>query len=315
LGFHGVTAAREHTIGTMQGSQTRNRAWQRTLADGGVLVIDGATGSELKRRGVSLSPHAWSGPASGTHAHLLREIHLDYIRAGADVITTNTFGTTRFLLEAAGLDAEFQRINTQAVDAALQARAIAASDVAIAGSISCLPPGFDVAAYPRRDRELDAYTELADFLAEAGADLLLLEMMQETEHATLAYEAARQTGLPIWLGVSCRLDAGGTLVSYDFPDKPLTKTLDALGRFEPQATLVMHSPPVAVAAALAEIARRGTGMLGAYPEIAGDAAFSPERLASQARDWIAAGARIVGGCCGTSAAHIAALKAAISTAA
>lgn len=285
-----------------------NRNWQDRLAQGGVLVIDGATGSELKRRGVRLSPHAWSGPASGTHTQLLREIHLDYIRAGADVITTNTFGTTRFLLDAAGLEGEFEHVNGEALSAARQARQIAAADVAIAGSISCLPPGFDVGAYPDRDTELAAYVELASFLADNGADLLVLEMMQETEHAPLAFEAARRTGLPVWLGLSCRLDSEERLVSYDFPDRPIRDTLRALVPFEPQAVTIMHSPPVAVLPALAELERDWNGIIGAYPEIAGDAAFSLERWAELTTEWIGAGARIVGGCCGTSPAHIRVLK-------
>lgn len=289
-----------------------NRAWQQTLARGGVLVIDGATGSELKRRGVMLSPHAWSGPASATHAELLREIHLDYIRAGADVITTNTFGTTRFLLDAAGLEGEFEHVNGQAMSAALQARQIAGVDIAIAGSMSCLPPRFDIGAYPDRETELRAYVELASFLADNGADLLMLEMMQESVHAPLACEAARRTGLPVWLGLSCRFDVARRLVAYDFPDTPIRDTWRALVDFAPQAITIMHSPPVVVTPALAELKRDWHGPFGTYPEISGDAAFSLERLTALAAEWLEAGAQIVGGCCGTSPAHIGALKATIA---
>jgi S-methylmethionine-dependent homocysteine/selenocysteine methylase len=285
-----------------------NEIWQEKLADGGILIIDGATGSELRRRGVTLSPHAWSGPASGTHAHMLRDIHLDYVRAGADVITTNTFGTTRFLLDAAGLDGQFEQINERALNAALDARKIAASHVAIAGSMSCLPPSFDTAAYPDLETELAAYIELADYLANNGADLIVLEMMQETVHAPLACEAARQTGLPVWLGLSCRLDQRRRCVGYDFPAIPMSETLDALLGFDPDAIAIMHSPPVAVEPALSELRQRWPGVVGAYPEIAGDAAFPMERWTALARSWIEMGARIVGGCCGTSPAHIRALR-------
>jgi len=285
-----------------------NEIWKEKLADGGILIIDGATGSELRRRGVTLSPHAWSGPASGTHAHMLRDIHLDYVRAGADVITTNTFGTTRFLLDAAGLDGQFEQINERALNAALDARKIAASDVAIAGSMSCLPPSFDTAGYPDLKTELAAYVELADYLADNGADLIVLEMMQETVHAPLACEAARQTGLPVWLGLSCRLDERRRCVGYDFPAIPMSETLDALLGFKPDAVAVMHSPPVAVEPALSELRQRWPGVVGAYPEIGGDAAFSMERWTALARSWADMGARILGGCCGTSPAHIRALR-------
>ena len=288
--------------------------WQDALTRGDRLLLDGGTGSELRRRGVALDAIAWSAFAPLTHYELLRTIHADYITAGADVITTNTFATTRFVLDAAGRAGDFERVNTQAVTAAREARDASGRAVAIAGSISCLPPGFDVHAYPSEAAESVAYQELAFTLAEAGVDLLLLEMMQETRHAPLACSAARATGLPVWLGVSCRLGAGDTLVGFDFPLVPLAACLDALLPFAPAAVAVMHSPLTAVVPALEAIGARYSGPLGAYPEI-GDGtpttATSVEShdLAAQARTWIAAGASIVGGCCGTTPEHIRALAA------
>ena len=287
------------------------QAWQTALARGGTLVLDGGTGSELRRRGAPLDPVVWSALAPLAHYDLLRAIHADYIAAGADVITTSTFATTRFVLEAGGHGREFATINVRAVAAAREARDASGRAVAIAGSISCLPPGFDVHAYPDENAESAAYRELAETLAGAGVDLLVLEMMQEARHAPLACAAARAVGLPVWLGVSCRVGAGGTLVGFDFPLVPLAATLDALLPFAPDAVAVMHSPLAAVAPALQEIRTRWHGPLGAYPEIGdGTAAtegIAPEELAAQARDWVAGGARIIGGCCGTQPKHIRAL--------
>ena len=289
--------------------------WRETLARGGTLVLDGGTGSELRRRGAPLDPVVWSALAPLTHYDLLRSIHADYIAAGADVVTTSTFATTRFVLEAAGHGRDSAAVNARAVAAAREARDESGREVAIAGSISCLPPGFDVHAYPDERTESAAYRELAETLAEAGADLLLLEMMQETRHAPLACVAARTVGLPVWLGVSCRVGAGGALVGFDFPLVPLAATLDALLPFAPDAIAVMHSPIAAVAPALQEIRARSSGPLGAYPEIgdgsAATEAVTPADLAAQARAWIDAGARIVGGCCGTQPQHIRALAASL----
>ena len=289
------------------------QAWQTVLSRGGTLVLDGATGSELRRRGMPLDPLVWSALAPLTHYELLRAIHSDYIAAGADVVTTSTFATTRFVLEAAGRSEDFAAVNARAVSAAREARDASGRAVAIAGSISCLPPRFDVQAYPDENEESAAYLELAETLAEAGADLLLLEMMQETRHAPLACAAASTVGLPVWLGVSCRLGAGGAVVGFDFPLVPLATMLDALLPYGPDAIAVMHSPVAAVAPALREIGARWRGTLGAYPEIGdGTAAtegIAPEELAAQARDWVAGGARIIGGCCGTQPKHIRALAA------
>jgi len=289
------------------------RAWQDTLSTGGTLVLDGGTGSELRRRGMALDAETWSALAPLTHYELLRGIHADYIAAGADVVTTSTFATTRFVLEAAGRSEDFALINGRAVAAAREARDASGRDVGLAGSISCLPPRFDVHAYPDENAESAAYLELAETLAEAGADLLLLEMMQETRHAPLACAAASTVGLPVWLGVSCRSGVGGALVGFDFPLVPLAATLDALLPFAPDAVAVMHSSVATVAPALREIRTHWRGLLGAYPEIADGAptshALSPEELAPEARNWIAGGARIVGGCCGTTPDHIRALAA------
>jgi homocysteine S-methyltransferase len=276
-----------------------------------MLVLDGGTGSELRRRGVPPDSVVWSALAPLTHFEVLRAIHADYIAAGADVVTTSTFATTRFVLEVTGHGDDFATINARAVVAAREARDASGRAVAIAGSISCLPPRFDVHAYPDERTESAAYRELAETLSEAGVDFLLLEMMQETRHAPLACEAARTVGLPVWLGVSCRIGAGGALVGFDFPLVPLRATLDALLPFAPDAVAVMHSPLAAVVPALRELRARTSAPLGAYPEIgdgsAATEAVTPAQLAAQARAWTQAGARIVGGCCGTHPEHIRAL--------
>ena len=107
--------------------------------------------------------------------------------------------------------------------------------------------------------------------------------------------------------------AAGALVGFDFPLVPLEATLDALLPFSPDAVAVMHSPVSAIAPALGAIRARWQGPLGAYPEIDDGTttanAPSPEQLAAEARRWIASGARIVGGCCGTTPDHIRSLAA------
>src|SRR4029079_12150612 len=77
--------------------------WREKLASGRVLLLDGGTGSELRRRGYALDAHAWRAPPALADFALVRSIQSDYIAAVADVISTNTFATTRFVLEAAGL--------------------------------------------------------------------------------------------------------------------------------------------------------------------------------------------------------------------
>ena len=292
-------------------------SWQLNLAEGRVVVIDGGTGSELARRGFRLNELAWSGLAAAAHPELLRDIHAEFIRAGAELITANTFGTTRFVLESAGRGKEFRTINKHAVQAAFAAREATGADVAVAGSISCVPPGLDLGAYPDPDTEARAYREIAELLAELGVDLLVLEMMQDDKHAVRACEAAADVGLPLWLGLSCRRAGdGSSLVGFDYPEIPIEGTLEVLLAFEPAVVTVMHTPPEAVAPALAAIASQWDGPMGAYPVLDTDTpdggrtppVLSPAGLAELAARWMDAGARVIGGCCGAAPDHIRALR-------
>ena len=294
-------------------------SWQQKLENNRIVVIDGGTGSELQRRGVPMSEAAWSGLAVHSHPEVVRSVHEAYIAAGAEEIITNTFGTARFLLEPAGLGGEFERINRNAVRLAAEARDASGREVAIAGSISNLPPGMDAANYPDPEEELAGLGELAKILADSGVDLIALEMMQDTRHAARAMEAALETGLPVWLGVSCRQRAGGTgLVSFDLPGVDFARPLDTLIPMGPSVVNIMHSDIGATREAIAMVRERWSGPIGVYPEVGEfvapnwtfDSDATPERLVEHARSWVDRGALLVGGCCGTTPAHIAALAAA-----
>ena len=285
--------------------------WLDKLRAGRVLVVDGATGTELRRRGAPWGDPTWSALAGNARPDLLFAIHCDYIAAGAEVITTNTFGATRFVLEAAGHGAQFGAINRAALATAKEAKKRSGIDVAIAGAISCLPPRFDATAYPEPAEERAAYAELAELFAAEGADLIALEMLQDTRHAALACEAARACGLPFWLGVSCRFGPDGkTLVAFDYPATRLEHVLEALLPYEPTVVNIMHSPPSAIAGALELVRERWQGFAGTYPEIRSERTtetLSPLALATLAEPWVDGGARVLGGCCGTRPEHVRAL--------
>jgi len=285
------------------------------------LLIDGGTGSELRRRGLALSGHCWSASVNLGHADVLMAIHADYIRAGANVVTANTFATSRFVLEAAGLGDQFEAVNRSAIDAAKRAAESAGNEVLVAASLSCMPPGFDTNAYPRPAAELAAYRELCDCFVDTGVDLILLEMMQHPAHAARAARAAKETGLPFWAGISCRLarnDAsrGIRLTSFDDASQPAADVLDAVLSFRPTGISVMHTPVDAMGAGLALVRERWNGPIGAYAEIPYDEdpdntrseRFGPAAYAEAASSWLGKGLGLLGGCCGTTPAHLRALR-------
>jgi S-methylmethionine-dependent homocysteine/selenocysteine methylase len=293
------------------------RSWQQALEADRIVLIDGATGTELQRRGVPMDAIAWSGAAVLTHPDVVRQIHEDYIRAGARVIITNTFGSTRQMLEPAGFGDRVEAVHRRAVELARQARDNAGEEgVAVAGSISTEPPGFERDAFLPPDKELAAYREAAGLLAAAGVDLIALEMIVETTHASRAIQAALETGLPVWLGVGCRKTREGRIVSFDHAGLDLATVLDAVIPMGPSVVNIMHSEIGAVPEAIELLRQRWSGPFGVYPESGYFTkphwnfvdVIPPADLVTEALGWVAAGARLLGGCCGTNPDHIRALR-------
>lgn len=277
-------------------------------------------GSELEARGVPMDQAAWSALANLDHQDLVQAIHEEYIRAGAEVVIANSYPASRLLLGRAGLEKRFEEVNRRAVEAALAARsAVGAPEVAVAGSIS-LAVAADYFMHDFRRSPLpegldEAFAEQAGLLADAGVDLLALEMIMTPAYGVPAVEAALATGLPVWLGVSVAVDENGSLVSLD--DRvPIDELLGALVRPSLQAVTVMHSSVSATGPGLDAVARHFDGPRGAYPEI-GDwtpphwtfSESTPEEFADTAGRWVAEGrAQIVGGCCGMGPPFIEALR-------
>ena len=290
------------------------------LAGGDVVVIDGATGTELEARGVPMDDAAWCGPANLEYAEVARDVHADYIRAGAAVVIANTFSTDRLRLGDAGLADRVEEVNRKAVGAALEARRMTERpDVAVAGSLSRAAASV-VGGGSRgvgRATLLDVYTEQAGILADAGVDLIALEMMSAVEHAEPALAAARSTGLPVWLGLSADQAAGGLLTGWQSPERPFDDLVAELSSAEVQAMLVMHTDVDAVDEALESVFRHWDGPVGVYPHVGTfeppnwrfDETFTPDALVANAQRWVERGVRIVGGCCGLGPAYIRALSA------
>lgn len=291
------------------------------LDAGGVVVLDGGTGTELQKRGVRMDPAAWCGPATLENEKLLVEIHGDYIRAGAEVITANTFASSRLMLTPAGHGDKVAEINRRAVEAALRAceAAPAGRDVLVAGSLSHMVPvaeGTDLVDPGRipSDAALsDAFEELAGILRASGVDLILLEMMYHPVRANLALTAALATGLPVWFGLSARRAADGRAVCFhDAEDLPIDDVARLIPKNGVDVAGVMHTGSEVVADALTDLRRHFAGPLMAYPD-AGyfempDWRFvdvvAPARLEAFFKDWIGAGAQVIGGCCGLTVEHI-----------
>ncbi|MCA9661384.1 MAG: homocysteine S-methyltransferase family protein [Myxococcales bacterium] len=178
------------------------------------ILLDGAMGTELERRGARMDAPLWSAHALIDGPALVRTIHREYLEAGAQVITTNTFRTHARSLAEGGLEADAGRLTRLAVSLAREAREEAAAGdpaiaaAAIAGSMSPLEDCFAPERSPVRSRALPEHVAIAGDLAEGGADLLLIETMGRIDECCAAIEAAATTGLPCWLSVVGRVVDG-----------------------------------------------------------------------------------------------------------
>ena len=302
----------------------------RRLADGEIILLDGAVSTELQRRGVPVDTVTWFGSANLDHIDAVQALHEDYIRAGAEVVIANTHSTNRAGLEPAGLGDRVEELNRRAVAAAIRARDTVGKPVAVAGSISSFIP----AAMGLDDhtdlRGLANYREQAEILADAGVDILALEMMDSTSYGLAAIEAATRTGLPVWLGMSPVRFPSGRLGTYS-ADKPcimpeedpnapdaFQQLAEAYAQAHPRlaAVFLMHVTLDVVRDALAIVCQHFPDTpVGVYAEVGEyhapnwvfDEDATPDLYWSHAKGWADAGVQLIGGCCGTGPEHIRAL--------
>lgn len=280
------------------------------LRYGDVIVADGAMGTMLQAGGqpAGVSPEAWllERPAA------VLGVHRAYIEAGADLILTSTFGGTRTRLEHSGLGDRVAEVNRRAVDIAREAavgRAYVAGDI---GPIGEMLAPLGTMTY---EEAVAVFAEQAAALVEA--DVLYVETMGDLNEVLAAVEGAQQAGNGIPVFVTLSFDSGGRTNMGVSPEQA-AEALCPLGvaAFGANcgATLEMTEGAIArmheVAPDVPLIAKPNAGR----PQIVdGQVTYdaTPEDMEAYARRFVALGARVVGGCCGSTPAHIAAIAAAL----
>ncbi len=288
----------------------------RKRLDKGVIVCDGAIGTYLNQKGVSYS--RCLDELCLSERDLVGEIHREYIEAGAEIIETNTFGANRYRLAGQGLESLVRDINLAGVKIAREAREVTGNDILIAGSIGPLGKPIVPLGKITLDEAKKAFIEQSEALLEGGVDLFIIETISNLEEMVIAVEAVKAvSNLPIIAQLTFTTE--GTTYFGTTPAEMAARLLplevDVIG------TNCSVGPQKALEV-VEQIAELGVPYISSQPNAGLPRYYggrfvylsSPDYFAEYAGLFVKAGARIVGGCCGTTPEHIAAVAGAIGPA-
>jgi homocysteine S-methyltransferase len=273
-----------------------------------VLVADGAIGTMLQERGVPVD--ACLEQVNLTRPALVRALHRDYVEAGAELIQTNTFGANRHRLGQFSLEARVTEINRKAVQIAREAIALTGRNVFIAGDIG--PLGVRVTA----EEAVEAFAEQMSALAAERVDLFILETFTSLDEALSALDAARRVAPDMPVVAELSFQAGGRTSDGHGARKAGEALIEAgadviganCGEGPPQALRVLRELALIPGARLVAQPNAGRPTLVQRRVVY---TATADYLAGYARRFVRAGALIVGGCCGTSPRHTAAIREAL----
>lgn len=283
-----------------------------------VILTDGGMGQELLRRSGATPTPLWSAKVLMDEPDLVRDLHADFIRAGARVITVNTYAATPERLAREGVGEMFEPLQKAGIDLAVEARDAVGAHCAIAG---CLPPLFGSYAPKLRlpfDETLAIYRRVV--AEQAGrVDLFLCETMASADEALAAATAAAESGRPVWVSWTLADDGAPRLRSGE----TLAEAANAISHLPLAARLVNCSRPEAVDGAFGDLVALG-GTVGAYANgftavealkhggtvdvLDARKDLGPDSYADFAIGWVERGAAIVGGCCEVGPQHIVRLR-------
>ena len=278
------------------------------------LVLDGSMGQSLKSKGVDVPTDIWSAHALMEAPDVVRELHTDYIRAGADIITTNNYACTPYYLKTRGLEDRLEELTTLSTRLAREAVQQSNTETLIAGALPPLGGSYDpndfldaATSWPINRKIVKALTD--------DIDLIICETMSSITEARMTAEVAAETGKPVWLALTLADNDSGTLRSGE----SLADTVTALKGLEIDSWLFNCCIPLAITAGIKILKTLIDRPIGAYANAFGpvpdgwtleeggityDEALDADMYEVHAKAWQDLGASIIGGCCGIGPDHI-----------
>ena len=320
------------------------QALENRVNAGDVIILDGAIGTELQAMGAPMNEQSWAGTPNLTHPSTVLQMHINYIKAGADVITTNTYSSARHNLEPLGHGELTVELNMRAVHIAQEAiyRANVDRPIYIAGAVSNfgLLTGSDRSYVPRgtpsggsmRPRRMmrrgwitaeqskDNLKEQSDILAEAGVDFMLAESTGSLEHRKWVSEAVASVGLPMWTGFKVHSTEDDPTIRIGYTgQETFEQALEEVIPMGGSLMTVFHSGVDDTDAAFPILKKYWDGPMAAYPESGRrdyTARFSDGTLnemdaagyLEMSKKWVSEGVQVIGGCCGMGLDYIKPLR-------
>jgi S-methylmethionine-dependent homocysteine/selenocysteine methylase len=285
-----------------------NRPLASLLASKRPLILDGAMGTELQRRGANTGLPLWSAEALVISPSLVRQVHEEYIAAGADIITSNTFRTTRRSFLRTGLPDRSKQLTSIALGLARQARErFPHKEILIAGSMAPLEDCYRPELVPSVRELEEEHRELAARLAEGGADFLLLETIGTVREAAAACKAGVATGKEVV--VSFLTNSEGNL----YGGEQLRDAVAAVLPYGPTALSINCVSPRVMDKAITNLSASSTLPFGVYANVGQPGEehgkvlvcdVTEDEYGTFALSWFQRGAAIIGGCCGTTPEYI-----------
>ena len=300
---------------------TYNLIKQR-LENNDIIILDGAIGAELEKKGAKMHKDLWCGTCSVESPDLVKKVHEEYILAGADIITTNTYATTPIAMKQYGFDNQVNEFNKKSVQLAKEAIKNSNKDIAVAGSVSTFGSLYKYGLEAMKP----GFKEQLNILSNEGVDLIILEAMSsQADIVETIIECSSQTKLPVWLSISCVINDNTNKVMLGYNDTVDTDTnvyedfetsMDNFSKIHQGPILIAHSDIEVTGQAIKIAKKKFNGVLGAYPNRGHYEKphwkfvdnITPSEYLEKAKSWVGNGTQIIGGCCGVGVEEIKAIS-------
>ena len=295
---------------------------KQRLENKDTIILDGAIGAELEKKGAKMHKDLWCGTCSVESPDLVKKVHEEYILAGADIVTTNTYATTPIGMKQYGFTDQINDFNKKSVQIAKEAVKNSNKDIAVAGSVSTFGSLYKFGTEAMKP----GFKEQLKILSGEGVDLIILEAMSsQADIVETIIECSLESKLPVWLSISCVIDDKTNKVMLGYNDtidsdtsiyEDFETSINNFSKIHKGPILIAHSDIEVTGQAIKIAKKKFNGVLGAYPNRGHYEKphwkfvnnITPSEYLEKAKSWVGNGTQIIGGCCGVGVEEIKAIS-------